>query len=84
MKRLFTLSVLSLSLIAGLTSCKKDYTCACDVKYVVDGKVVNTTTSRATVTATKEDDAKNQCKYYESEENYLNQKAIVQNYCTID
>jgi hypothetical protein len=83
-KKIYTLSVFALLAAAGLTSCQKDYTCSCDIKYVVNGKVEATTTSRNNITATTEDNAKNDCKYYETEEDYLGRMAVVQHYCGIE
>ncbi|MBL7683391.1 MAG: hypothetical protein JNK00_08510 [Flavipsychrobacter sp.] len=49
----------------------------------MNGKVVANTTSRNTIRAVAEGDAKNQCVYFETEEDYATQQAVVQHYCEI-
>lgn len=82
MKKIYSLSLILVALVA-LSSCKKDFTCQCNVNYVVNGQIQNRTTSSNVIKTVKKEEAQNQCKYYETEEDYLNQKAVVQHYCEI-
>jgi hypothetical protein len=79
-KKIYSLATILLALVV-FSSCKKEYECSCKVIYVVDGKQVNTVYTNNTIRAVNEDDAEKQCVYYEREEDYLTQKAIVQYNC---
>jgi hypothetical protein len=82
-KKIVSLAIIALACITLATSCKKEYVCYCDIKYVYKGQVVNTTTSSNTITTKLREDAQRQCKYFEEEVDYLNQKTTVQHYCGI-
>jgi hypothetical protein len=81
-KKIYSLSLILIALVA-FSSCKKEFTCQCKINYVVNGKVQNMTTTSNVIRTVKKEEAQNQCKYYETEEDYLTQKAVVQHYCEI-
>ncbi len=81
MKKTLTFSIVSALFLLAFASCKKDYECRCSIEFVVDGKVVNKSSSINNVTALNHDDAAKQCKYFEEEVDYLGQKAVKQHYC---
>lgn len=86
MKQLYTFSALLLFVMAAFSSCNKQYTCACDEKYVQkdNGKLVWETNSKRNITSKTSDDAKSQCRtYYTTEQYYLNRLVEVQHYCGI-
>jgi hypothetical protein len=82
-KKTVSISILALACTLFASSCKKEYQCYCNINYVYKGKVVNTTTSNNTITTKLREDADRQCKYYEEEVDYLNQKTTIQHYCGI-
>lgn len=83
MKKTFSFTLLASFCILFATSCKKEYQCFCNLNYVVNGKVVNQTTTSNTITTKLKEDADRQCKYFEEEIDYLQQKTTVQHYCAI-
>lgn len=83
-KKTITISIASVIIMGAFSSCKKDYNCRCNIKYVVNGQVVGTDNSLNTISATSKDDAKGQCGYYETDASYLQQKTVEQHYCEIE
>ena len=83
MKHTLTFSALIVLLMVAFASCKKTYYCHCNVKTVVD--VNDTVKSDYKVHSIKalEDDAKAECKPYETEEDYLGRYAVVYHMCEI-
>jgi len=81
-KKIYSLATVLIALVI-FSSCKKEYECACKVTYIVDGKQVNTDYTNNTIRAVNKDDAGKQCVYYEREEDYLQQKAIVRYNCAL-
>ena len=83
-KKLTLSAVIALSLL-GLTSCYKTHHCVCDVKTVTqDNKdTVDRDMTHHTIKGTKAD-ADDACKYYETEEDFLQRYAIVYHYCRIE
>lgn len=83
-KKLTLSAVVALSVLV-LSSCYKAHDCVCDIKTVTqDTKdTVKSTTTHHTIKGTKAD-ADNACKYYETEEDYLQRYSIVYHYCRIE
>ncbi|HEY9178004.1 MAG TPA: hypothetical protein VIN07_09950 [Flavipsychrobacter sp.] len=85
MNRHLTLSaVIALSVLV-LSSCYKTHDCVCDIKTVTqDTKdTVKSVRTHHTIKGTKAD-ADDACKYYETEEDYLQRYAIIYHYCRIE
>lgn len=83
MRYTLTIGALFLTLAFVFSSCKKQYYCHCDHKTTVDGDTVKSVQDVYEVRAQKED-AEAECKYYETEETYLTNYAIVYHYCQIE
>lgn len=85
MKRILTCSALLMFVVAGFTSCKKDYTCYCYNDYVdVTTKESRYhTDSKHTVEAVDKDEAKSECKYYQTHTWYLQYEVYINHYCDI-
>ncbi len=73
---------LFLTLMFAFPSCKKTYYCHCDRKTVVDNDTVKSVLDIYSI-RDLEEDAKAECRYYETEETYLNRYAIVYHYCEL-
>ncbi|MCB0697815.1 MAG: hypothetical protein KDC07_10645 [Chitinophagaceae bacterium] len=84
MKNILTISGALALMMFALTSCHKTYDCVCDLKtYAIDTQdTLKTETTHHTIKGTKYD-AEDACKYYETEEDYLQRPAIVYHYCGI-
>ena len=69
----------------AFSSCYKTHNCVCTIKTVTqDTKdTVKTSSTHHTIKGTKTD-ADAACKYYETEEDYLQRYAIVYHFCEID
>jgi hypothetical protein len=81
------LAALSL-LIVLFASCEKDYTCYCYVDYTVDtvgnGEFhsVYHTDNKFSIHGVK-DDAEKECRYYQVDTIYLQQRALVDHHCKL-
>lgn len=79
-------SALILILLAGFTSCKKDFTCYCynDYRDVNDSTISRYhDDTRYTIEAVKKEQAEQECHYYQTHEMYLEYEVYVEHYCDI-
>lgn len=85
-KQILAYSALSLAVLAGFTSCKKEFTCYCynDYRDVFDTTISRYhNDSRHTIEAVKKEYAENECKYYQTHEMYLEYEVYVEHHCNI-
>jgi hypothetical protein len=84
-KQILSFSAFVLIVLVGFSSCKKDYTCYCyiDYKRTTDHISVYHTDNTFGIRSARKDDAEGQCKYYQTEEYYLNQHVFVDHNCSI-
>lgn len=82
MKKVLTLTLLTALGTVCFISCKKDYTCYCDVITEVDNKQVDSQ-QRSYIIHDNKDDAEAQCKFYLKDTTHLGRKALEYNKCAI-
>lgn len=85
MRNILTLSVVMVLLMVAFSSCYKAHDCVCNIRTVtLDTRdTVARTFTHHTIKESR-DDAKEACKYYETEDEYLGRPAFVYHYCEID
>lgn len=85
MKHLLSFSAILFAVICIFTSCKKNYTCNCDIRtYAIkEADTVKRTSTSIVIKATK-DDARAQCEDYELDTEHLGRPAIEYHYCNIE
>lgn|GEM_PF-1327592 len=84
MRNILTISAVLTLMMFAFSSCYKNHDCVCNIKTVaIDvNDTLKTEVTHHTIRGTKED-AADACKYYETEEDYLQRPAIVYHYCEI-
>lgn len=85
MKNNFTIYAILALVTLAMSSCYKTHHCYCQIKTVAQDTqdTVKWTDSHHTIKGAKID-AEDACKYYETEEDFLQRPAINYHYCAID
>lgn len=84
MRNILTLSAVMAFLLFAFSSCYKTHDCVCNIKTVTldTWDTVKSTMTHYTIRGTK-DDANAACKYYETDNEYLNRPAYEYHFCEI-
>ncbi len=81
----YILPIMALFAAVAFTSCQKSYSCHCQIDYIDigDQRLWGSTDNDFDVEADSKDDAKLECKYYETNGRYQERDVVIKHYCDI-